>query len=144
VKNAFGSSWNGFGIALNLESLGSGLSEWEAAGLKLYPYFGYFHTDNGGSDAHIIPLGLEARWYMGEWSVFSTYVGLGVGGYGVNFEDREAGIDTGWRGAFGGRLLLGANITRWFDIYAAYDLISDVKGYNLSGFSIQGKLKIYF
>jgi hypothetical protein len=144
TKKAFGDSWSGLGISINLEALGWDVSGWEAAGLKLRPYFNYFHTKKGDNDAHIIPIGLDARWDLGEWGIFNPYVGLGIAGYGVRFEDRRAGVDTGWRGAFGGRLMFGADITRWFNIQAAYNLISDVEGYDLSGFSLQGKLKIYF
>ncbi|MDR2175995.1 MAG: hypothetical protein LBO82_08705 [Synergistaceae bacterium] len=144
TKDAFGDSWGGWGIAVNLEALGWGTSGWEVAGLSLRPYFGYFHADKGDNDAHIIPVGIDARWDLMQLGVVSPYVGVGVAGYGIRFEDREAGVDTGWRGAFGGRLMFGADITRWFNIQAAYNLISDVEGYNLSGFSLQGKLKIYF
>jgi hypothetical protein len=144
TKDAFGDSWGGLGVTVNLEAFGWGASDWEETGFKLQPYFGYFHADKGNNDAHIIPLGLEARWNLGQWSVFSPYVGLGVAGYGVKFEDRAAGVDTGWRSAFGGRLMLGADVTRWFNIQAAYNLISDVEGYDFSGFSLRGKLKIYF
>jgi hypothetical protein len=144
TKNAFGDSWTSWGIALNLEALGGGIADWEIAGLRLQPYFNYFHTEKGDNDAYVIPVGLDARWDLGKWGVVSPYVGLGVAGYGIRFEDRGAGVDTGWRGAFGGRLMFGADITRWFNIQAAYNMISDVEGYDLSGFSVQGKLKIYF
>jgi hypothetical protein len=144
TKNAFGDSWGGWGVSVNLEALGWGLPGWEVAGLKLRPYLSYFRADKGGNDAHVIPLGVDLRWNLARLGVFSPYVGLGVAGYGVRFEDRDAGVDTGWRGAFGGRLMFGADITRWFNIQAAYNLMSDVEGYNLSGFSLQGKLKIYF
>jgi hypothetical protein len=144
TKDAFGDSWSGWGVAVNLEALGWGLSGLEAAGLEFHPYLNYFHADKGGNDAHIIPLGLDARWNFGRWGVVSPYVGLGIAGYGIRFEDRDAGVDTGWRSAFGGRLMFGADITRWFNIQAAYNVISDVKGYDLSGFSLQGKFKIYF
>jgi hypothetical protein len=144
TRSAFGNSWGSFGVAVNLEALGWDLFSWEAAGVKLSPYLQYFHADKGGNDAHIIPVGLDARWDFAQLGIVSPYVGLGVAAYGVRFEDREAGIDTGWRSAFGGHLLFGADITRWFNIEAAYNLISDVKGYDLSGFSLQGKFKIYF
>jgi hypothetical protein len=144
TKNAFGSSWSGLGVAVNLEALGWGVFDWEIAGLTLHPYFGYIHGDKGDNDVHIIPIGLEARWNLGQWSMVAPYVGMGVSVYGVRLEDRDAGVDTGWRGAFGGRLTFGADITRWFNVQAAYNLMSDVEGYDLSGFSLQGKLKIYF
>jgi hypothetical protein len=144
TKNAFGDSWGSWGIAVNLDALGFGLSGWEIAGLRLRPYLNYFHADKGDNEAHIIPLGVDLRWDLARLGVVSPYVGLGIAGYGIRFEDRVAGVDTGWRGAFGGRLMFGADITRWFNVQAAYNVMSDVEGYNLSGFSLQGKLKIYF
>jgi hypothetical protein len=144
AKSAFGNSWNSFGIAVNLEALGWEASEWRAAGFEIHPYLGYFRANNGDNGADVIPLGLDARWKLAPWGVVNPYVGLGVAGYGVRLEDHDAEVDTGWKSAFGGRLTFGADITRWFNVQAAYNLISDVEGYDISGFSLQGKFKIYF
>lgn len=135
TKDAFGSSWTGFGVALNLESLGINTSVW-----GFHPYSGYFHADEGDNDAHIIPLGLEYRRGLSE----NIYFGIGASVNAVKFEVRDKGIDTGWRGAVGARLGLGMNVTKWFNIHAAYNFMSEVKDYDFSGFSIQGKVNFYF
>lgn len=143
TRDAFGDSWGGLGITLNTEALG-----WDGrigiGNLRLYPYFGLYYADHNDNDAYVIPVGLEAHWSLTESGIFKPYVGLGAAVYGVRFEDREAGVDTGWRGAFGGRVMVGADITKWFNVQASYNMVSDVKDYDLSGFSIQGKFKIYF
>lgn len=135
TKDAFGSSWTGFGVALNLESLG-----WNTSGWNLHPYTGYFHADEGNNDAHIIPLGLEFRKGLSE----NVYLGFGASVNAVKFEVRNRGIDTGWRGAVGARLGIGMNITRWLNVNAAYNFMSEVKDYDFSGFSVQGKINLYF
>lgn len=143
VKSAFGSSWEGFGIVLNMESFGW-TSKLRAGDFALHPYFGYYHSSEGANEATIIPIGLEARWGLDETGPMKPYFGIGLAGYGVSFEDKGAGVDTGWRGAFGGRIMVGADITKWFNLQASYNLISDVKGYDLSGFGVQAKVNLYF
>ena len=142
TKNAFGNSWGGFGVTLNLEALNED-GGWGWDNSRLYPYIGFFHADEGGSDAYLVPVGIEFRWHFGD-SFFRPYIGLAGSVYGVKFEHRGGGIDTGWKGAWGGRLSVGMDITRWFSVQGAYNFVSDVKGYDMSGFSVQGKFKIYF
>ncbi|MDR1742171.1 MAG: hypothetical protein LBR38_10085 [Synergistaceae bacterium] len=142
TQNAFGRSWFQLGVSVNLSALGlsSGRGEF-----KLSPYFGYYHANENGNDADIIPLGLEMRWRLPHADRdFSPYLGVGAALYGVRFEDRGAGVDTGWRSAVGGRIAIGADVTKWFTLQAAYNYVSDVQGYDLSGFSVTGKLNIYF
>ncbi|MDR2180697.1 MAG: hypothetical protein LBP21_10345 [Synergistaceae bacterium] len=141
VESAFGSSWWGIGVSLNMETLTGGV---EAAGLRLAPYFGLYHGEKHDNDAWIIPIGIQGRWGLSEHGSLRSYAGIGVAGYAIKLDDRSAGIDTGWKSAFGGRVMLGVDITRWFNVEAAYNIVSDVKDYDLSGFSLQGKLKIYF
>jgi hypothetical protein len=141
AQNAFGSSWWGVGVSLNMETLIGGA---EVAGLSFAPYFGLYHGEKHDNDAWIIPIGIQARWGLSEHGSLRPYVGIGIAGYGIKFEDRSAGVDTGWRSAFGGRFTLGMDITRWFNVEAAYNVVSEVKGYDLSGFSLQGKFRIYF
>jgi hypothetical protein len=64
--------------------------------------------------------------------------------YGVKFEDRAAGIDTGWKAAGGGRVMFRADMSRWLILEASYNAISEVRGYNFSGFAVGAKIKIYF
>lgn len=141
TREAFGDSWGGIGVTLNMEAF-----NWSpgVGNFSIAPYFGLYYTDHNDNDAYVIPVGLEARWNLTESGILKPYVGLGAAVYGVKFEDRDAGVDTGWRGAWGGRVMVGADITKWFNVQAAYNLVSDVKDYDLSGFSIQGKFKIYF
>lgn len=142
VKNAFGNSWDGFGVVLNMESFGWSAKLSET--LRLHPYFGFYHSDKGRNDAYLIPIGLEARWQREEIGVMRPYLGLGLAGYAVNLEDKGANVDTGWRGAFGGRIMVGADVTKWLNIQASYNVVSDVKDYDLSGFGIQAKINFYF
>jgi hypothetical protein len=144
TRDAFGSAWWGVGVALNMETLFDGGGGFDAAGLSFTPYFGLYHGDRDDNDAWILPLGIQARWNLSAQGSVRPYAGIGIAGYGIKFEDRPAGVDTGWKGAFGGRFMLGMDISRWFNVEAAYNVISEVKDYNLSGFSIQGKFKIYF
>jgi hypothetical protein len=144
TRDAFGSVWFGVGVSLNTEALGWGSLGFGTGGVRFYPYFGYFSSSHGDNDAHLIPLGLEARWNLAERGVLRPYLSVGLAGYGVKFEDREVGIDTGWKAAFGGRLMFGTDITKWFNLQVAYNILSDVQDYNFNGFSIQGKLRIYF
>jgi hypothetical protein len=58
AKNAFGSSWWGVGVSLNMETLTGGV---DAVGLRLSPYFGLYHGEKHGNDAWIIPVGIQAR-----------------------------------------------------------------------------------
>jgi outer membrane protein W len=116
----------------------------EVAGFSFVPYFGLYHGEKRDNDAWIIPIGIQARWSLSEHGSLRPYVGIGIAGYGIKFEDRSAGVDTGWRSAFGGRFTLGMDITRWFNVEAAYNIVSEVKDYDLSGFSLQGKFRIYF
>jgi hypothetical protein len=141
TREAFGSAWWGVGVTLNAETLFGGF---DAAGISFGPYFGLYHGENQDNDAWIIPLGLQARWNLSEQGGIRPYASVGVAGYGIKIEDRPAGVDTGWKGAFGGRFMLGMDITRWFNVEAAYNIVSEVKDYDLSGFSIQGKFRIYF
>jgi hypothetical protein len=124
-----------------MEALTGGI---EAAGLRFTPYFGLYHGEKHDNDAWIVPLGIQARWGLSEHGSLRSYAGVGVSAYGIKFDDRSAGVDTGWKSAFGGRFMLGMDITRWFNVEAAYYIVSDVKDYDLSGFSLQGKFKIYF
>ena len=143
ARDAFGSTWAGWGFALN-NTEAFGWSKFGLGDIALRPYVGYLHADEGNNDAEMVPIGIEARWGMPGNDFFKPYVGLGLSGYGIKFEDLDAGINTGWRGAYGGRFLLGVDISKWFNFQAAYSVVSDVEGYDLSGFSLQGKLKIYF
>ncbi len=143
AKNAFGSTWEGFGVTLNMETFGW-TNTLRAGDFRLHPYFGYFHASEGPNDAYVIPVGLEGRWHLDQTGPVQPYIGLGVAGYAVSFEDKAADIDTGWRGAFGGRVMIGADITKWFNLQASYNLISEVKGYDLSGFAVQAKVNLYF
>lgn len=143
VKNAFGSTWDGFGVALNMETFGWS-NKLRLGDLQLHPFFGYYHASEGPNDAYIIPLGLEARWKLEESGPMAPYFGIGIAGYGVSLEDKGADVDTGWRGAFGGRVMIGTDITKWLNVQASYNLISEVKGYDLSGFGIQAKVNLYF
>lgn len=144
VKDAFGSSWGGFGVSINPEAFGWKKPDVETGGVRLSPYIGYFHAEEGSNEAHIIPLGIEARWTLKEWDGARTYMGVGLSGYGVKFEDRAAGIDTSWRMAGGGRIMLGADIAKWLNLNASYNAISDVEGYNFGGFSVGAKINFYF
>ena len=144
VRDAFGSAWMGFGVSLNMEAFGWQESSLKIGGVKFFPYMGYFHADEGDNDAYIIPLGLETRWTLREQDDMRFYLGLGLSGYGVKFDDRSAGVDSGWKAAFGGRVLLGMDVTRWLNIHAAYNAITDVSGYDFGGFSAGAKIKIYF
>jgi hypothetical protein len=141
ARDAFGSSWWGLGVSLNMEAL---LGEADAANFSVSPYFGLYHGGKSGSDAWIIPVGVQVSWRLYAQGSLRPYAGIGVAGYGIKLEEPAAGADTGWKGAFGGRLVLGTDITRWFNVEAAYNVVSDVEGYDFSGFSLQGKLKIYF
>jgi hypothetical protein len=141
AQNAFGSFWWGIGVALNMETLVGGF---EVGDLSFSPYFGFYHGAKHDNDAWIIPIGIQARWSLSKQGSLKPYAGIGIAGYGINFEDRSAGVDTGWKAAFGGLVLLGVDITRWFNVEAAYNIVSDVKDYDLSGFSLRGKFKIYF
>jgi hypothetical protein len=141
TRDAFGSAWWGIGVTLNTEALFGGF---DSAGLSFAPYFGLYHGDKEDNDAWVIPLGIQARWTLSAQGSVKPYAGIGVAGYGIKFDDRPAGVDTGWRGAFGGRFMLGMDITRWFNVEAAYNIVSEVKDYDLSGFSIRGKFRIYF
>ena len=143
TKDAFGNTWSGFGVTVNLDALGL-TPNLSMGDLKLYPYFGYFHGDKGNNDAYIIPVGIDARWGLMNEGVVKVYTGVGVAGYGVKFEDKDAGVDSGWRGAFGGRVMLGMDITKWFNIQAAYNVMTEVKGYDFNGVSIQGTIRLYF
>ena len=144
VKDAFGSSWGGFGVSINPEAFGWKRKEENTEGVRLSPYIGYFHADEGGNEAHIVPLGLEARWTLKEWDGARAYMGVGLAGYGIKFEDRRAGIDTSWRGAGGGRIMIGADISKWLTLDASYNAVSDVEGYNFGGFAVGAQVNLYF
>ncbi|MDR3231933.1 MAG: hypothetical protein LBT65_10880 [Synergistaceae bacterium] len=140
TRDAFGSSWWSIGVTLNMETLVDGFA---AGGFSFSPWFGLYHADKNDNDAWVVPVGLQVRWGLSGSGSVRPYAGVGVAGYGIRFEDRDAGVDTGWRGAWGGRFLLGMDVTRWFNVEAAYNFISEVKDYDLSGFSLQGKFKMY-
>lgn len=146
TKDAFGDNWFSIGVTLNFEALGWKKSSINSGNVKLYPFFGYIHASEGNNAAHIVPIGLEARWNLAreEDATIKPYWGLGAALYGVKFHDRDAGVESNWRGTFGGRLMAGTDITKWFNIEAAYHLISDVKGYDFSGFSVRGKVTFWF
>jgi hypothetical protein len=144
VRDAFGNSWGGLGVGINLEAFGLKKQARETKGASFSPYFGYFNAERGDNEAHIIPIGIEARWTIKEWGDVKTYLGLGLAGYGVKFEDRAAGIDTGWKAAGGGRIMFQADIARWLTLEASYNAISSVEGYNFGGFAAGAKFKIYF
>jgi hypothetical protein len=144
TKDAFGSSWTGLGVGVNPEAFGWDEPDFEIGGVALSPYFGYFNTKERGNDAHIIPIGVETRWVFGNDEAFKPYVGLGLSVSAVKFEDRDAGVKTGWKVAPGGRILLGSEFNKWLNIHASYNLMSDVKGYNFSGFSIEAEITFYF
>lgn len=142
AKSAFGSTWEGFGVALNMETFG--WSNKLSSGFRLHPYFGFYHSSERGNEAYVVPIGLEARWQLEEAGAMRPYFGIGLAGYGVSLEDKAADVDTGWRAAFGGRVMVGADITKWLNLQASYNVVSDVKGYDLSGFGIQAKINLYF
>ena len=143
VKDAFGSTWDGFGVVLNLESF-AWTNMLRAGDFRLHPYFGYYRSTANGNEATLIPIGLEGRWSLAGTEHFRPYFGLGLSGYAVNLEDNSRGVDSGWRAAFGGRVMVGADLTRWFNLQASYNVVSDVKGYDLGGFGILAKINFYF
>ncbi|MDR1885004.1 MAG: hypothetical protein LBQ56_01925 [Synergistaceae bacterium] len=144
VKDAFGDSWGGLGVGINPDAFRSKKRAPETKGARISPYFGYFNTEHGDNEAHIIPIGIEVRWTLKEWDNVKTYLGLGLAGYAVKFEDLANGIDTGWEAAGGGRIMLQADISRWLTLEASYNAINSVEGYNFGGFSIGAEFKIYF
>jgi hypothetical protein len=77
---------------------------------------------------------LETRWLLSDNEKFQPYAGLGLSISITKFEDRDAGVETGWKVAPGGCVIQGADINKWPNLYASYNLMSDVEGYNFSGF----------
>lgn len=144
TKDAFGDSWSGFGVGINPEAFGWDGPDFEIGGIALSPYFGYFNTERRGNDAHIIPIGVETRWLLGGNEKFQPYAGLGLSLSAVKFEDKDAGVKTGWKVAPGGRVMLGADINKWLNVHASYNVMSDVEGYNFSGFAIGAEISFYF
>lgn len=144
TKDAFGKTWSGFGVAINTAAFGWEKPGFEVAGVVLTPFIGYYHADRRDNDAHIIPVGLETRWTLADNGSFQPYAGLGLSVSAVKFDDHDAGVKTGWKAAAGGRFVLGADIGRWLNIQAAYNLMDDVENYDFSGFSIGAKISFYF
>lgn len=144
TKDTFGSTWSGFGASLNMEALGWKKPGWEVGSLTLRPFVGYYRADHRDNDAHIVPLGIETLWTRPESGKFQPYAGLGLFVSPIKFEDRDAGVKTGWKAAAGGRVVLGADINKWLNVQAAYHLMSEVEGYDFSGFSIAAKITFYF
>jgi outer membrane protein W len=118
--------------------------DFKLGGIALSPFFGYYNSEKRGNNAHIIPIGMEALWELGDDKNFRPYAGLGLSLSAVKFEDRDAGVKTGWKAVLGGRIVLGADINKWLNIQASYSLMSDIAGYNFSGFSIGAGITFYF
>jgi hypothetical protein len=144
VKDAFGSSWGGFGIGINPEAFGWKEPDLKLGGIALSPFFGYYSSEKRGNEAHIIPIGLEALRELSDDKNFRPYAGLGLFLSAVKFEDRGAGVKTGWKAVPGGRIVLGADISKWLNLQASYSLMSDTAGYDFSGFSIGAGITFYF
>ena len=145
VQDAFGNSWGGLGVDINPEAFGWGRKrpDQKVGEMRFSPYFGYFNADNGDNEAHIVPVGIDARWMLKEWGSTKVYAGVGLAGYGVKFKDWEANIDTGWKAAGGGRILFEID-GKWLTFHTSYNAVSDVEGYNFGGFTIGAKIKFYF
>lgn len=145
AQDAFGRSWGGLGVDINMEAFGWGDKRPPAklGEARFSPYFGYFHAEKGNNEAHLIPIGVDVRWMLKEWGNIRAYFGVGLAGYGVKFEDRDAGLDTGWKAAGGGQVLFELD-AKWLTLNAAYNAVTDVKEHNLSGFSVGAKINFYF
>jgi hypothetical protein len=144
TKDVFGSNWSGIGVGINPEAFGWDEPDFKLGGITLSPYFAYYNTEKRGNDAHIIPIGVETRWLLGDNEKFQPYAGLGLSISVIKFEDKDAGIKTGWKTAPGARVVLGADINKWLNLRASYNFMGSVEGYNFSGFSIGAEISFYF
>ena len=146
TKDAFGDSWSAFGVSLNLGALTGKSLVVRTGNVELRPFFGYIRGEEGNNDVKIIPLGLESRWGLYTNDTVRFYTGVGVSMNLMKFEIPDSNIDTSWRGAIGGRVMIGADVTKWLNLQAAYNLInvSRVEGYNFNGFSLRARINLYF
>ncbi|MBP8784438.1 MAG: hypothetical protein KBH12_03080 [Synergistaceae bacterium] len=146
TKDAFGDSWSAFGVSLNLGALTGKSLVVRTGNVELRPFFGYISGEQGDNDVKIIPIGLESRWNLYSNDTVRFYTGLGVSMNLMKFDIADSNIDTSWRGAIGGRVMIGADVTKWLNLQAAYNLInvSRVEGYNFNGFSLRARINLYF
>ena len=146
TKDAFGDSWSAFGVSLNLGALTGKSLVVRTGSVELRPFFGYISGEEGDNDIKIIPIGLESRWHLYTNDTVRLYTGVGFSLSLMKFDIPESNIDTSWRGALGGRIMLGADVTKWLNLQAAYNLInvSRVEGYNFNGFSLRARINLYF
>lgn len=146
TKDAFGDSWSTVGVSFNLGALTGKSLVVRTGNVELRPFFGYIRGEQDDNDIKIIPIGLESRWQLYSNDTVRIYTGMGVSFSLMKFDIPKSNIDTSWRGAMGGRIMIGADITKWLNLQAAYNLInvSSVEGYDFNGFSLRARINLYF
>ena len=145
TKCAFGDSWWGVGVTINPQAFGIDNVLEEFGNAELYPFLAYYHGEKGNNEAHIIPLGVDARWrlFRDRSDDFRPYAGIGAFIAGVKFNICPLNYDCGWKGTFGGRAFIGFDLSSWFNLQASYNWMSDVGGFDFSGFEIRGTFNFY-
>ena len=144
TKDTFGNTWTSFGISLNLGALKGTEMIVRTGGFELRPFFGYISQEHNNNDIKIIPVGLESRWQLYKNDSFRFYSGLGMSVNFVKFDIPSENIDISWRGVVGGRLLLGADVTKWLNIQATYNIVDKVEGYDFNGLNLRARINLYF
>lgn len=144
TKDTFGNTWTAFGVSLNLGALKGTEMIVRTGGFELRPFFGYISQEHNNNDIKIIPIGLESRWQLYKNDNFRFYSGLGLSVNFVKFDIPSENIDISWRGALGGRVLLGADVTKWLNIQATYNIVDTVECYDFDGFHLRARINLYF
>ena len=135
TRDTFGSTWTMVGVTIDYRDDDRSKSrfQFQIDGIRRTSY----------SDlAVIFPIGFKYTERLNASRSFSPYFGGSVGWCIADVRSVADGIDTGLRSVgVGGSGFVGVNVGMNVKLEAAYHVFPDIKGFNLSGFSIGAQLQ---
>lgn len=130
TRSTFGSSWTMIGLTLDYRDEDRSKSRFQ------FQIDG-FNRKSFGDHASIFQIGAKYTQRLNNSRHFSPYFGGGAGWCVASVKSVADGVDTGLRSAgVGGNAFVGANLGMNIKVEASYHAFPNVKGFNLSGFSV--------
>jgi hypothetical protein len=135
TRSTFGSTWTMVGLTIDYrdEDRSKSRFQFEIDGIR---------RKSGTDLAVIFPIGFKYTERLNASRTFSPYFGGTLGWCIADVRSVADGVDTGLRSAgVGGSGFVGANVGMNIKLEAAYHVFPNIKGFNLSGFSIGAQLQ---
>lgn len=135
TRSTFGNTWTMVGLTIDYRDDDRSKSrfQFQIDGIR---------RKSGIDQAAIFPIGFKYTERLNASRTFSPYLGGTLGWCIADVRSVADGIDTGLRSVgVGGSGFVGANVGMNVKLEAAYHVFPNIKGFNLSGFSIGAQLQ---